>query len=45
MNIGDARNGVNSEASENELSPLWQQIVEAGMTEMEKDGESQLVKL
>ena len=36
--------------SENELSPLWQQIVEAtsygdGMTEMENDGESQLVKL
>ena len=50
MNTGDARNGVNSEGSENELSPLWQQIVEAtsygdGMTEMENDGESQLVKL
>lgn len=29
MNIGDARNGVDSEGSESELSPLWQQIVEA----------------
>lgn len=29
MNFGDARNGVDSEGRESELSPLWQQIVEA----------------
>lgn len=41
---------MNSEGSENELSPLWQQIVEAanngdGMTEMGNGGDSELVKL
>ena len=50
MNIGDMRSGIVHRMIENELSPLWQQIVEAtkngdGMTEKEKDGESGLVKL
>ena len=50
MNIGDMRRGIVHRMIENELSPLWQQIVEAtkngdGMTEKETGGESGQVKL